>query len=192
MTKNVYAVGFLLFIITMVVFFGVYFFGYNTHYFTTSLLVNAFLLPAIYTLGAYISVNALKKEQHDLGFKDAFGRAFKPMFIGGLLSVVCIFGFLNYADTDAKALLNYQFVERNKKELTEIYHKQRAVLKSDKEKTELDKDYQKSMSSFSPEMVKDKDMFTFRQFTYYFAAILVFYTILSTFFGSFFRSRTAH
>ena len=54
---------------------------------------------------------------------------------------------------------------------------------------DLDKDYQKSMQSFSPEMVKDKDMFSFRQFTYYFAAVLVFYTILSTFFGSFFRSR---
>jgi hypothetical protein len=192
MTKNVYAVGFLLFVITMLVFFGVYFFGYNTHYFTISLLVNAFLLPAIYTLGAYASVNALKKENKDLGFRDAFGRAFKPMFIGGWLSVMCIFGFLNYVDTDAKALLNFQFVERNKKELTEIYHKQRSILKSEKEKTDLDRDYKKSMSSFSQEMVKDKDMFTFRQFTYYFAAILVFYTILSTFFGSFFRSRSEH
>lgn len=192
MTKNVYAVGFLLFVITMLVFFGVYFFGYNIHYFTISLLVNAFLLPAIYTLGAYASVNALKKEKKDIGFREAFGRAFKPMFIGGFFSVLSIFSFLNYADTDAKALLNYQFVERNKKELTDIYHKQRSVLKSDKEKIALDKDYQKSMSSFSPEMVKDIDMFTFRQFTYYFAAILVFYTILSTFFGSFFRSRTEH
>ena len=54
-----------------------------------------------------------------------------------------------------------------------------------------DKDYQKSIQSFSPEMVKDKDMFNFRQFTYYFAAVLVFYTILSTFFGSFFRTKTS-
>ena len=62
-------------------------------------------------------------------------------------------------------------------------------MKSQKEVEELDKDYQKSMKSFSPEMVKDKDMFTFRQFTYYFAAVLVFYVILSTFFGSFFRNK---
>ena len=189
MSKNVYAVGFLLFAATMLVFFGVYFLGYNTHYFTTSLMLNAFLLPAIYTLVAYFSVSAYKKEHQVVGFREVFGQAFKPMFIGGFLSMFSIFGFLNYGDTDAKALLNFQFVERNKKELTDIYQKQRTVLKSDKEKAELDRDYQKSMKSFSPEMVKEKDMFTFRQFTYYFAAVLVFYTILSTFFGSFFRNR---
>jgi hypothetical protein len=111
------------------------------------------------------------------------------MFIGGILSMASIFGFLNFIDTDAKDTLNFQFVERNKKELTEIYQKQRSIMKTEKEKQDLDKDYQKSMQSFSPEMVKDKDMFNFRQFTYYFAAVLVFYTILSTFFGSFFRSR---
>lgn len=189
MTKNVYAVGFLLFIVTILIFLGVYFLGYNTHYFTTSLIVNAFVLPAIYTLGAYFSVSNLKKEKKILGFKDAFGSAFKPMFIGGFLSMFSIFGFLNFVDTNAKDTLNYQFVERNKSELTEIYQKQRKIMKSQKEVEELDKDYQKSMKSFSPEMVKDKDMFTFRQFTYYFAAVLVFYTILSTFFGSFFRNK---
>lgn len=189
MTKNVYAVGFLLFIVTILIFLGVYFFGYNTHYFTTSLLVNAFVLPAVYTLGAYFSVSALKKEQKNLGFKDAFGRAFKPMFIGGFLSMFSIFGFLNFVDINAKNTLNFQFVERNKSELTKIYQKQRSIMKTEKEKQELDRDYQKSMKSFSPEMVKNKDMFTFRQFTYYFAAVLVFYTILSTFFGSFFRNK---
>ena len=189
MSKNVYTFGFLIFIATMLVFFGVYFFGYNTNYFNTSMLLNAFLMPALYTLGAYFSVSTYKKEVKEIGFRDAFGRAFKPMFIGGILSMASIFGFLNFIDTDAKDTLNFQFVERNKKELTEIYQKQRSIMKTEKEKQDLDKDYQKSMQSFSPEMVKDKDMFNFRQFTYYFAAVLVFYTILSTFFGSFFRSR---
>lgn len=189
MIKNVYGVGFVLFIATMLVFFGAYFFAYDTNYFNTSLILNAFVLPAIYTFAAYFSVNSLKKQKGVLSFKDAFGRAFQPMFIGGLLSIVSIFGFLNYGDTDAKDTLNFQFIERNKKELKEIYQKQRSVMKTEKEKQDLDKDYQKSMQSFSPEMVKDKDMFTFRQFTYYFAAVLVFYTILSTFFGSFYRSR---
>lgn len=190
MIKNVYALGFVLFISTMLVFFGAYFFAYNTNYFNTSLILNAFVLPAIYTLGAYLSVNSLKKQKRELGFKDAFGSAFKPMFVGGFLSIFCIFGFLNYGDTDAKATLNYQFIERNKKEATEIYTKQRSVMKTEKEKQDLDKDYQKSMTSFSTEMVKKIDMFTFRYFAYYFAAILVFYTILSTFFGSFFRSKS--
>ena len=190
MSKNVYTVGFLLFIANMLVFFGAYFFAYNTNYFNTIMLLNAFALPALYTFFAYWSVNSLKKEKGTLSFKDGFGGAFKPMFIGGLLSMISIFGFLNFVDTDAKDTLNFQFVERNKKELTDIYQKQRSIMKTEKEKQELDKDYQKSIQSFSPEMVKDKDMFNFRQFTYYFAAVLVFYTILSTFFGSFFRSKT--
>ena len=189
MTKNVYTVGFLLFITTILIFLGVYFLGYNTQYFTTSLIINAFVLPAVYTLGAYFSVSGLKKEKKILGFKDAFGNAFKPMFIGGFLSILSIYGFLNFVDTSAKDTLNFQFIERNKSELTEIYQKQRKIMKSEKEIQELDKDYQKSMTSFSPEMVKNIDMFTLRQFTYYFAAILVFYTILSTFFGSFFRNK---
>ncbi len=191
MSKNVYTIGFLLFIANMLLFFAAYFFAYNTNYFNTSMLLNAFALPALYTFFAYWSVNSLKKEKGPLGFKDAFGAAFKPMFIGGLLSMIGIFGFLNFVDTDAKDTLNFQFVERNKKELTDIYQKQRSIMKTEKEKQELDKDYQKSIQSFSPEMVKDKDMFNFRQFTYYFAAVLVFYTILSTFFGSFFRTKTS-
>lgn len=192
MFKNVYSIAVLLYILTMVIFFGVYFWGYTDQYFIISLLVNAFVLPAVYTLGAYASVYTLKKEKQHLGFRDAFGRAFKPMFLGGFFSVISICSFLNYADQEAKALLNYQFVERNKTELTEMYHKQRSVMKSEKEKQELDKDYQKSMGSFAPNMVKNIDMFTWRSFTYYFAAILLFYVLLSTFFGSFFRSRRSH
>lgn len=60
------------------------------------MLLNAFALPALYTFAAYLSVNSLKKEKGILGFKDAFGRAFKPCFIGGILSMASIFGFLNF------------------------------------------------------------------------------------------------
>lgn len=190
MTKNVYAVGFLIFIVTMLVFFSVYFLGYTTNYFNISMLLNAFLMPAIYTLGAYISVTAYKKEVKEIGFRDAFGRAFKPMFIGGLLSMFSIFTFLNFVDTDAKDLLNHQYVERQKTELTNEYTKAKQILAKEEDKVELEKKYQERLESFSPELVKDKDMFTFKNFTYYFAAVLVFYTILSTFFGTFFRNKT--
>lgn len=190
MTKNVYAVGFLIFIVTMLVFFSVYFLGYTTNYFNISMLLNAFLMPAIYTLGAYISVSAYKKEVKEIGFRDAFGRAFKPMFIGGLLSMFSIFTFLNFVDTDAKDLLNHQYIERQKTELTNEYTKAKQILAKEEDKVELEKKYQERLESFSPELVKDKDMFTFKNFTYYFAAVLVFYTILSTFFGTFFRNKT--
>ena len=55
---------------------------------------------------------------------------------------------------------------------------------------DLETRYQQRKESFAPKMIAGKDMFNFRQFTYYFAAILLFYVILSTFFASFFRSRT--
>lgn len=190
MVKNVYAVGFVLFIVTMIIFFAMYFFGMNTDYFNNTLLLNAFLLPAVYLAGAYISVDSVKKAGIPMGFRDVFGRAFKPMFFGGFLSVLSMFLFLNFVDRDAKDLLNFQYIERQKTELNNEYEKAKSTMVKEEEKAELEKNYQARLKSFSPEMIKDKDMFSFRQFTYYFGAIMVFYVILSTFFGSFFRSRT--
>ena len=189
MVKNVYGVGFLLFIATMLIFFAMYFFGMNVDYFSNSMLLNAFLLPAVYVAGAFLSVNAAKKEGVPMGFRAVFGHAFKPMFIGGLLSVVTMFLFLNFVDKDAKDLLNYQYIDRQKTELNNEYEKAKSTLDKPEEKAELEKKYQERLKSFSPEMIKDKDMFSFRQFTYYFGAIMVFYVILSVFFASFFRSR---
>lgn len=189
MVKNVYGVGFLLFIATMLIFFSMYFFGMNVDYFSNSMLLNAFLLPAVYVAGAFLSVNATKKEGVPMGFRSVFGHAFKPMFIGGLLSVVTMFLFLNFVDKDAKDLLNYQYIDRQKTELSNEYEKAKSTLDKQEEKAELEKKYRERLKSFSPEMIKDKDMFSFRQFTYYFGAIMVFYVILSVFFASFFRSR---
>ena len=189
MVKNVYAVGFVLFIVTMIIFFSLYFFGMNVDYFNNSVLLNAFLLPAVYVAGAYISVSSAKKMGLSMGFQAVFGRSFKPMFVGGFLSILTMFLFLNFADRDAKDLLNYQYIERQKTELKNEYEKAKSVIIEEKEKAELEKNYQNRLKSFSPEMIKDKDMFSFRQFTYYFGAIMVFYVILSVFFASFFRSR---
>ena len=123
-----------------------------------------------------------------MGFTEIFGRSFKPMFVGGILSVITMFLFLNFADTDAKDLLNYQYIERQKTELNNEYEKAKIGMKDPAQKQELDKNYQNRLQSFSPEMIKGKDMFSSRQFTYYFGAIMVFYVILSVFFASFFRS----
>ncbi len=188
MVNNVYRVGLVLFGATMLVFFGMYFFGMNTEYFNNSLLLNAFLLPVIYVAGAYFSIYSVKKLGIAMGFTEIFGRSFKPMFVGGILSVITMFLFLNFADTDAKDLLNYQYIERQKTELNNEYEKAKIGMKDPAQKQELDKNYQNRLQSFSPEMIKGKDMFSSRQFTYYFGAIMVFYVILSVFFASFFRS----
>lgn len=188
MTKNVYQLGLMLYGVTMLIFFGLYFFGMNTEYFNNTLLINAFVLPAIYLAVAYFSVHIIKKQGIPMGFKAVFGRAFKPMFLGGFLSMLTIFIFLNFIDKDAKDLLNFQYIERQKTELNNEYEKAKMGLVNEEVKKELDKNYQNRLQSFSPEMIKDKDMFSFRQFTYYFGAIMMFYVILSVFFASFFRS----
>jgi hypothetical protein len=188
MTKNVSGVGLMIYGATMLAFFAMYFFGMNTDYFNNSLLINAFVLPAVYLAGAYYSVNYIKKQGISMGFTDVFGRAFKPMFVGGILSILTMFLFLNFVDKDAKDLLNFQYVERQKIELKNEYEKAKFGM-VDKEKIqELEKNYEMRKQSFSPEMIKDLDKFSFRWFTYYFGAIMVFYVILSVFFASFFRS----
>ncbi|WP_312075959.1 DUF4199 domain-containing protein [Chryseobacterium sp.] len=188
MTKSPTTLGIILFIATMIVFFVVYFFFSGINYFDISLKVNAFLLPVLYAAAAFWSVKSLWNRKK-LNFKEAFRSAFYPMFIGGFLSVLSIFAFLNFVDTDAKALLNYQFVERNKSELVKIYETEKTRLKSDKEREELEKDYKKSIQSFNDEQVKGKDMLTLRHFSVYFSAILIFYLVLSLFFGAFFRTK---
>jgi hypothetical protein len=188
MAKNVYGVGLALFGATMLIFFGMYFFGMNTEYFSNSMLLNSFLLPVVYVAGAYYSVSYIKRKGIPMGFTEVFGRAFKPMFVGGILSVIAIFSFLNFADRDAKDLLNFQYLERQKTELNNEYEKAKIGMKDPAQKEELEKNYQNRLQSFSPEMLKGKDMFSFRQFTYYFGAIMAFYVILSVFFASFFRS----
>ncbi|MGA9211902.1 DUF4199 domain-containing protein [Kaistella sp.] len=190
MIKNVYTIGFMLFIATMVVFFGMYFFGMNTNYFDNTMLINSFLMPILYLAGSFASVYSLRKTGVKMGFRDVFGRAFKPMFVGGFLSVVTMYLFLNFVDPAAKDLLNFQYLERQKIEMDKEYNTAKPILKTDEQKAELEKEYEQNKLRISHEMIKDKDFFSFRQFSYYFAAILMFYVILSTFFASFFRSRS--
>ncbi|CAH0180410.1 DUF4199 domain-containing protein [Chryseobacterium sp. WG14] len=189
MTKSPSTLGIILFIATMIIFFVVYSFFSGINYFDTSLKVNAFVLPVIYAATAFWSVKSYWNN-HKLGFREAFKRAFVPMFIGGILSIFSIYAFLNFADTDAKKLLNYQYVQRQKSELDTEYTSARKILKHQKDIDELDQKYKERSQSFTPEAVKGKDMLTASHFSGYFAAILIFYVVLSVFFGAFFRTKT--
>jgi len=192
MTKSPSTLGILLFIATMIIFFVAYFFFSGVNYFDTSLKINAFVLPLLYAGGAFWSVKSFWNKNRVVKFKDAFKRAFVPMFIGGILSIFCIYSFLNFVDTDAKKLLNYQYVQRQKTELDTEYNSARKILKHQKDIDELDQKYKERLPSFSPEAVKGKDMLTASHFSGYFAAILIFYVVLSVFFGAFFRTRTVY
>lgn len=192
MTKSPSTLGILLFGATMIVFFVVYYFFSGVEYFDISLKANAFILPIIYAGAAFWSVKTYWSSHKQVSFKDAFKRAFVPMFIGGILSILSIYAFLNFADTDAKKLLNYQYVTRQKSELDKEYTSARKILKHQKDIDELDQKYKERIQSFTPEAVKGKDMLTASHFSGYFAAILIFYVVLSLFFGAFFRTKTIY
>lgn len=192
MTKSPSTLGILLFGATMVVFFVVYYFFSGVEYFDISLKANAFVLPIIYAGAAFWSVKTYWSSHKQVSFKDAFKRAFVPMFIGGVLSILSIYAFLNFVDTDAKKLLNYQYVTRQKSELDKEYTSARKILKHQKDIDELDQKYKERIQSFTPEAVKGKDMLTASHFSGYFAAILIFYVVLSLFFGAFFRTKTIY
>ena len=192
MTKSPSTLGILLFGATMIVFFVVYYFFSGVEYFDISLKANAFILPIIYAGAAFWSVKTYWSGHKQVSFKDAFKRAFVPMFIGGILSILSIYAFLNFADTDAKKLLNYQYVTRQKSELDKEYTSARKILKHQKDIDELDQKYKERIQSFTPEAVKGKDMLTASHFSGYFAAILIFYVVLSLFFGAFFRTKTIY
>lgn len=192
MTKSPSTIGILLFAATMIVFFVVYYFFSGVEYFDISLKANAFVLPIIYAGAAFWSVKTYWSSHKTVSFKEAFKRAFVPMFIGGILSIFSIYAFLNFVDTDAKKLLNYQYVTRQKSELDKEYTSARKILKHQKDIEELDQKYKERLQSFTPEAVKGKDMLTASHFSGYFAAILIFYVVLSLFFGAFFRTRTIY
>ncbi|MEN4760289.1 MULTISPECIES: DUF4199 domain-containing protein [unclassified Chryseobacterium] len=191
MTKSPSTLGIILFIATMIVFFVVYTFFSGINYFDISLKANAFVLPILYALGAFWSVKSYWNN-HKMNFREAFKRAFVPMFIGGILSVFSIYLFLNFVDTDAKKLLNYQYVTRQKAELDAEYTSAKKILKHQKDIDELEQKYKEGLQRFNPEAIKGKDMLTASHFSGYFAAILIFYVVLSVFFGAFFRTKTIH
>lgn len=192
MTKSPSTLGILLFAATMIVFFAVYYFFSGVEYFDISLKANAFVLPIIYAGAAFWSVKTYWSSHKTVSFKEAFKRAFVPMFIGGILSIFSIYAFLNFVDTDAKKLLNYQYVTRQKSELDKEYTSARKILKHQKDIDELDQKYKERLQSFTPEAVTGKDMLTASHFSGYFAAVLIFYVVLSLFFGAFFRTRTIY
>ncbi|GAB0157232.1 hypothetical protein CHRYSEOSP005_25030 [Chryseobacterium sp. Alg-005] len=192
MTKSPSTLGIILFITTMIIFFIVYYFFSGINYFDTSLKINAFVLPVLYAGAAFWSVKSYWNNHRIVTFKEAFKRAFIPMFIGGILSIFSMYVFFNFVDTDAKKLLNYQYVQRQKSELDKEYASARKILKHQKDIDELDQKYKERSQSFTPEAVKGKDMLTASHFSGYFAAILIFYVVLSLFFGAFFRTKTIY
>ncbi len=190
MAKNVYAIGFVTFIIMMAAFFITNIFFRDVHYYRTSIMLSSFLAPLIYAAGAFVSVTSYSRFKKTLNFKEAFGRAFFPMFFAGALSILSIFLYINYADRDTKDLLNHQYIESYKASLEEEYTKAKQVIKPNSaEFQETEKKYAEAKIRIEEKVKRKEDMFTARYFLYVFAGYCAYFLILSLFFGSFFRTR---
>lgn len=190
MFRNVYLVGFMIYIAIMIAFFITNIFFRDVHYYRNSIMLNAFLVPFIFAVGAYLSVTTYSKWKKLIGFREAYGRSFMPMFIGGLLSVLTIYAYITFVSKDTKDLLNYQYIESYKESLNDEYSKAKQIIKpGSAEMNELEKKYQEGKTRIAEKEKKNEDMFTLKYFAYVFAGYCAFFLILSLFFGSFFRTR---
>ncbi|AZZ58071.1 DUF4199 domain-containing protein [Riemerella anatipestifer] len=177
----------------LLVFFVVYFFFMDVNYFHTTMIANSFVLPLIFGVGAFISVYSYKKEKVRLTFKEAFGKAFAPMFLAGFLSISSIFVFISYVDKDVKSLLNHQYIESFRASLEEEYTKAKQITKPNTEEAkELEQKYEEGKKRIEEKVKKKEDMFSLYHFSLVFAGYCAFFLILSVFFGSFFRSKTVY
>lgn len=191
MFRNVYVIGLMMFIAVMIAFFVTNIFFRDVQYYRNSIMLSSFLLPFIFAVGAFFSVTSYSKFKKKISFKEAYGRAFIPMFVGGALSIFSIFSYINYVDTDTKDLLNYQYIESYKNSLEEEYGRAKKVLKPQTaEMEDLEKKYAEGKIRVAEKIRKNEDMFSAQYFAYIFAGYCIYFLILSLFFGSFFRTRS--
>lgn len=190
MAKNAYVVGILIFTVIMSVFFVTNIFFRNVDYYRNSILLSSFFVPVVCALGAYWSVTTYSRWKKGISFREAYGRAFIPMFVGGLLSLLSIFIYTNYISPDTKDLLNYQAVESYKQSLEEEYTKAKKIVKPNSpEAIDLEKKYAEAKVRIADKVKKNEDLITFKNFSLVFAGYCAFFLLLSLFFGSFFRTR---
>lgn len=191
MFRNAYVVGFMIFVAIIFAFFITNIFFRDVNYYKNSIMLNAFLVPLIFAVGAFISVTTYSRWKKKLNFKEAYGRAFIPMFIGGLFSVITIFLYITYFDKDTKDLLNYQYIESYKNSLEDEYTKAKQIIKPDSEDMkEVERKYAEAKIRIQEKVKKNEDMFSLKYFAYVFAGFNAYFLILSLFFGSFFRTRS--
>ncbi len=191
MKKNIYFIGLLIFTIIFSVFLITNIFFRNIHYWNNSILLNAFFVPVVCTIGAFFSVISYSKEKKILSFKDAFSRAFIPTFVAGALSFSSIYLYINHLDTNTKDLLNYQFIENNKQEIQKGYEIEKKSLKKDSKKiVELEKKHIEDLIRLNEYIKRGENIVSLKNFSLVFAGYSLFFIILSVFFGSFFRTRT--
>lgn len=184
--------GLILFGITMLLFFIVYYFFAGENYWVTSVQVNSFVLPALYAGGAFWSVYSLRKEMGRITFPQAFKQSFFTLFVGGVLSLSSIYLFLNYVDTGARDILNYQFVTTQENKLDEARAnqlKKAANLKDQTKKDEVQANYENYKKGLKAAKDNKTNYFSFKYLSGLFGVFLLFYLFLSVAFGAFLKNK---
>jgi hypothetical protein len=173
--KQILQTGFVLFFITIAVFFGL-FFVFSTQgkiseaeYFNYSAYINCFFMPVLYAGAGLYSIFKGAKEK-PLTFGQGFKLAFLPQFIGGFLGLAFIFIFFNTTGSWAEDSLQrgwYELMTANP-----------------------NPDFMKK----NGEMVKNMtdlnvNMFTLKVFFVSFSMLSFFYLLISSFFAMFLKNR---
>ncbi|GEM_PF-165518 len=186
-------VGLVLFAATMILFFVAYYFFADVDYYLTTVKMNAFVMPFLYAGGAMLSVFAYRKK-HLISFPEVFRRAFVPMFIGGLLSLISIYIFFNHVDTDARDMLSRQgiqtYVESARTEYEGAKKLNREGGKTGSEEDrELDERYKAITEGMATDEVQNFNYFSPRYVMGFFALLCLFYLTLSLVFAAFFKTK---
>ncbi len=191
MTKSPLAIGFVLYAITMFIFFIVYYFFANANYWNTTMEVNAFGMTFLYALGGFASTYWLRVGRF-LTYPQAFKQTFLTLFTGGLLSIFSIFAFLNYVDTDARDLLNHQYVQTELNNLDESYTKLRVEALNQKDQSkvkELEENYKGAKLAREIAQKENRNYFSFNYLSAVFGGLLLFYLLLSIIIAGFLKNK---
>ncbi len=177
--------GLLLAVITLVLFFAVYLFFSGFNYYSVTVNMNAFVLPAIYTLAVIILLYK-KTNKEKLSFADSFKNSFLTLFIGGTVSFLAIAFFLNYVDEGAQTLLQHQRIEQN---LQSVHADYKEIIEPSQEETQQ---YQEIVKYMQSDAAKDEPLFSLKKSFIILGILYSFYLVISLFLSIFFRTRNPY
>lgn len=115
MKSNSYVInGVILGIIVIVLFLIHTIFFLDFYYVKLAIIINSFLLPAIFAAYCILYLFGLKKRHNNiLSFRTAFKQAYLTQVIAGIISISFIFIYFNYIDTESRDVFNYQRADIN-------------------------------------------------------------------------------
>lgn len=194
-TNTLLKTGFLLAILVIIMFLIHTIFFINSQYYLTSIIINGFILPAIFVAVIIFHLLQIKKENQSLSFRKAFKNSYLPQLLGGIISISFIFIYFNYVDIESRNIFNYQRADLNyqnaKKEIESPENqgfknmtKEQSKIQGEKLLTSLKEIRDKNTINF----------FSFKEnlFIAFLFATNVFYIIISLFLSLFLRTNTSN